>query len=204
VNTSVLKDAARAFLEQYPGGFSHPEMVEIGKKHNVERSAALAKESFAKACFDDPDFIVQEASRLVGRSSMVSMFEKPRFRDMTRSLQVGDRELLSAALYQLLHGKERMGFERLVTLLQKNKLAKWPIATIVQSYYRPQRDVFVKPTTARLIIEKLGLGLEYSPTPTWAFYDAYRSAINDMKTKVSKSLSPNNPAFCGFLMMTLR
>jgi hypothetical protein len=44
--------------------------------------------------------------------------------------------------------------------------------------------------------------LEYRPRPSWSFYERYRSAISDMKAHVDPSLSPNNAAFTGFLMMS--
>ena len=75
--------------------------------------------------------------------------------------------------------------------------------TVIQAYYRPDKEVFIKPTTTKLVIEGLGLGLNYDPTPSWDFYQAYREQITAMKKQVNSSLSPNNPAFCGFLMMSL-
>jgi hypothetical protein len=44
--------------------------------------------------------------------------------------------------------------------------------------------------------------LQYKPTPTWAFYDAYRSVIHEMKSKVDQSLSPSNTAFSWFLLLS--
>jgi hypothetical protein len=54
-----------------------------------------------------------------------------------------------------------------------------------------------------LILKELEIDLIYHPTPTWSFYKDYRKTINDSKKGVSPSLSPNNPAYCGFLMMSL-
>ena len=60
----------------------------------------------------------------------------------------------------------------------------------------------MKPTTTKGIISHFEIeGLEYNPTPTYAFYKKYRSLINKMKKEVDVSLSPSNAAFCGFLMM---
>jgi hypothetical protein len=61
----------------------------------------------------------------------------------------------------------------------------------------------VKPTTAKNIVQKLELDLDYKPRPSWEFYDGYRKAILEMKSLVSPSLAPNNAALTGFLMMTL-
>ena len=203
MNTNVLKAAEKEFLKEYPGGFRHASMVEIGKKHKMVQLETFAKEQFSKKSFGDTNEIIAAAAKLVSRSTMISMFEKPKFRDMVKGLPKRDKESLAKALYELLHGKEKQGFEQLVDELKKERLAKWPLATVIQSYYRPNKEVFVKPTTAKLVIEKVGLDLKYDATPSWDFYRQYRKSINEMKGKVSKSLAPNNPAFCGFLMMSL-
>jgi len=95
-----------------------------------------------------------------------------------------------------LHGKEQQGFEIILDVLKSGKLAKWSLMTNCQTYYRPQVDVFVKPTTVKGVIEFFELkDLQYKPTPTWAFYDAYRSVFNEMKSRVNSALSPTNAAF---------
>jgi hypothetical protein len=77
--------------------------------------------------------------------------------------------------------------------------------TVCQTYFHPQRDVFVKPTTVKGVIAYFELKhLEYKPTPSWTFYDAYRSTFYEMKSNVDPSLSPTNAAFSGFLWMTIR
>jgi hypothetical protein len=102
-----------------------------------------------------------------------------------------------------LHGKEKHGFETLVDELYKRKMAKWTLATVIQTYYRPNKEILIKPTTTKLILKELEIDLTYQPTPTWAFYKNYRKIINESKKGVSSSLSPNNPAYCGVLMMSL-
>ena len=90
----------------------------------------------------------------------------------------------------------------ILDLLKSGKLAKWSLMTVCQTYFHPQRDVFIKPTTVKGVIEYFELeNLHYKPTPSWAFYEAYRTAFHEMKFKVDKSLSPTNPAFSGFLWM---
>ena len=92
----------------------------------------------------------------------------------------------------------------MLEVLKSGRLAKWSLMTICQAYYHPQVEVFVKPTTAKGIIETFELkNLKYNPTPTWAFYDEYRAVINEMKSKVDASLSPYNVAFTGFLMRSM-
>jgi hypothetical protein len=119
VNIKALKDAEATFLKQYPGGFRHPEMIELGKKHRMEKLETFAKEAFSKRAFEDTDAIIDGAVKL---------------RDMLRTLPKKDRETFAETLRELLHGKEQVGFDILVRELKKKKLAKCSLATAVQSY----------------------------------------------------------------------
>lgn len=204
MNLGKLKQAEEVFLLRYPGGFDNPEITAIRKKkHNVDKMIAFAQESFAKRNFKIPDQIVQNLIKVVGRSSIISVFEKPRFRDFAEALSSQDKALLTRGLEELLHGREQIGFETILEMLKSSKLAKWSLMTICQTYVHPQRAVLVKPTTVKGIIEYFELkNLQYRPTPTWAFYDAYRSTIHEMKSKVDQSLSPSNAAFSWFLLLS--
>jgi hypothetical protein len=205
LNVERLLHAEAAFFDRYPGGFSNPEMIAIRKHHQLDRMVELTQESFVKRNFRHPDLIVDNMLRIVTRSSLVSRFEKPKFRDFIRSLSPLDRQDLVQGLEELLHGNEQTGFEIMLALLRTGKMAKWPLMTVCQAYYRPQREVFVKPTTTKGIIATFELsGLQYQPVPSWDFYNQYRAAINEMKTRVDSSLSPYNIAFTGFLMRSNR
>src|SRR5215211_4483236 len=206
MNLSKLKQAEAVFLQRYPGGFDNPEIVATRvKKHKPDQMIALAQESFSKGNFKLPELIVRNMIKVISRSSIISVFEKPRFRDFATTLSPQDREFLSSGLKVLLHGDEQTGFEMVLDLLKSGKLAKWSLMTVCQTYFHPRRDVFIKPTTVKGVIDYFELeNLHYKPTPTWAFYEAYRAAFLEMKSKVDKSLSPTNPAFSGFLWMTVR
>lgn len=206
MNLPRLKQAEEIFLHHYPGGFDNPEITEIRKKrHNVDKMIAFAKESFAKQNFKLPDLIVENMSKVIGRSSVISVFEKARFRDFAVLLLPQDRTFLAGGLEQLLHGNEQSGFEAILDLLGIHKLGKWSLLTICQTYYHAQKDVLVKPNTVKNIIQYFELThLEYKPTPSWKFYDSYRATIHDMKSKVDPSLSPSNAAFSWFLLLSTR
>ena len=198
--------AQEAFLYRYPGGFDNPEIIATRvRKHRPDKMMALAQESFSRENFNHPERIVQNMIKMISRSSIISVFEKPRFRDFANGLTPQEREFLSGGLKELLHGDEQTGFEMILDLLKSEKLAKWSLMTVCQTYFHPQQDVFVKPTTVKGVIEYFELeNLQYRPTPSWAFYEAYRLAFLDMKSRVDKSLSPTNAAFSGFLWMTIR
>jgi hypothetical protein len=204
MNLSRLKQAEEAFLLRYPGGFDNPEIITIRtKKHNVDKMIALAQESFLGRNFRLADLVVRNMVKIISRSSVISTFEKPRFRDFADSLFPEERTMLAGGLEELLHGEEQIGFETILDLLKSRKLAKWSLLTICQTYFHPQKDVLVKPNTVKGIIEYFELSkLQYEPTPSWAFYNAYRSTIHDMKSKVDPSLSPTNAAFSWFLLLS--
>jgi len=205
MNLKKLKQAEEKFFNRYPGGFAHPEMIAIRKKHKLEKMVELTQGGFAKRNFKLPDLIIENMIKVITRSSLISVFEKPKFRDFARSLPSEDRKTLASGLQELLHGNEQTGFETMLEVLKSGRLAKWSLMTICQAYYHPQVEVFVKPTTAKGIIETLELkNLQYKPAPTWAFYNEYRAEINEMKSKVDASLSPYNVAFTGFLMRSMQ
>ena len=199
-----LKAAEADFLRRFPAGFADPEMQAIGKKHAMGKMVTMAEELFSKKALKDIDASAENMIKMVSRSSMVSMFEKPKFRDFVRCLSAGDRTYLVKALAELLHGQQQSGFEALVDILQTEKLAKWSLISIIPAYYAPTEEVFVKPTTAKNVINFFAVpDLVYKPLPSWEFYTGYRDLINNSKGSVDPSLSPSNAAFSGFLMMAM-
>jgi hypothetical protein len=204
MNLRKLRQAEEEFFDRYPGGFDNPELIEIRKKHKLEKMMELAQDSFAKRNFKLPDLIAENMVKVVTRSSLISVFEKPKFRDFIHALPAQDKQQLSKGLEDSLHGNGQIGFETMLEVLKSGKLAKWSLMTICQAYYRPQMHVFVKPTTAKDVIEHFEIShLHYHPQPSWAFYSEYRAVINEMKSKVHPSLSPYNIAFTGFLMRSM-
>ncbi len=204
MNVEKLKEAERNFLMRYPGGFRAPEMMEIGKKHKMDKMVAFAQEHFALERFDDPEQVVTRMSEIVTKSSMISLFEKPKFRDYVKTLTNMEKSALAFALKELLHGSQEAGFEAMVDILEQVKMAKWTLITIFGVYYYPDREIFVKPTTTKSVVAQFELSdIVYKPKPTYEFYKKYRDYIHEMKGIVSESLQPNNAAFTGFLMMCI-
>lgn len=208
MNLERLRAAEADFLGRYPMGFGDPALVEIGKRHNVAKLSALAQERFTKDAFKRRGAVLDDMVRVIGRSSMVSMFEKPKFRDFVAGLDQDGRDRLADALKRMLHGRgssPEQGFETFVDLLLGEKLAKWSLVTAVPYYMHPDREVFVKPTTAKGVIAAFELDVPtYRPCPSWDFYRAYREQILAMRDLVHPDLAPNNAAFSGFLMMTMK
>jgi hypothetical protein len=203
MNLKKLREAEGLFLLSYPDGFASEALAPIRKKHNVDKLSEFAAGALARKKFANRTQVLEDILKIVSRSSMISMFEKPKFRDFVNGLSRDDREYLAAAYQRLLHGKQEAGFNQVLDVLSEGQLAKWSLLTIVPHHYRPTIDVYVKPRTTKNVIRQFELeGLEYKPRPSWAFYARYRDVINDMKTKLSPSLSPNNAAFTGFLMMS--
>lgn len=203
MNIRKLQEAEGLFLSQYPDGFASEELAQVSKRHNVSKMVEFAQTALAKKSFNNTSEVLDSIVKAVSRSSMVSMFEKPKFRDYVNAMSRDDRARLAAGFKKLIHGNQEKGFNEVLELLLDAKLAKWSLMTICLLYYRPQTEVFVKPTTTKNVIRQFEIeDLEYKPRPSWAFYAAYREIITTMKAKVQPSLAPNNAAFTGFLMMT--
>ena len=204
MNIGKLLQAEAEFLAKYPSGFMDPELEAIGKKHKMGKMIELTQDVFKPLAFINNEAILDSWIKVVSRSSMVSLFEKPKFKDCLHSLSPSDKQAIVDGLYQQLHGKEENGFNAILGILEKHKMAKWSLITIVPAYFSPTEAVFVKPTTAKGVVTKYELtGLVYKPRPSWAFYSAYKKAIHEMKAKVDAHLSMSNAAFSGFLMMTM-
>ena len=204
MNLSKLKSAEARFLTMYPGGFEHPDMQAIGKRHKMDKMITQVQERFAPDQFDNTHEVVQNMSKLMSRSSLVSLFEKPKFRDFINELHTQHESILAHGFREMLHGDQEQGFNMVLDVLLTGKLAKWSLISALPVYHKPHQEVFVKPTTAKGVIQQFELeDLVYKPQPSWEFYQRFRSRIHEMKSKVDSSLSPNNAAFTGFLMMSL-
>lgn len=200
-----LKEAEAGFLQRYPEGFSDPGMESIKKKHNVDKLTEFAQANLSRANFNRPELIAETLLKIVSRSSMVSRFEKPKFRDFIRSLNSHEKQALADAFEKRLYGRQkRRGFEEIQGMLAHHKIAKWAVISVVPFYFAPTKEAFVKPTTAKGIIAYLNVEeLEYRPTPSWEFYKGYLKLLVDIKKQVAPSLSPNNAALTGFLMVSV-
>lgn len=203
MNLKKLREAESLFLLRYPDGFADEGLKPIAKRHNVAKLSEFAAEALARKKFASTAQVLDDIVKIVTRSSMVSMFEKPRFRDHVNGLSRDDRAFLATGFRRLLHGNQAQGFNDVLDVLSDGRLAKWSLMTICLYQYRPLTEVFVKPTTTKNVIRQFELeDLVYRPRPSWEFYSGYRDAIAAMKAAVSPALSPSNAAFTGFLMMT--
>jgi len=204
MNLIKLRQAEQRFFSLHPDGFNDPTMQDIMKRHRMDKMVEFAQENFSENCYSHVDKTIENMVKIVNRSSMVSMFEKPKFRDFVGRLDQNQKAYMVDSLIELLHGNQQAGFESLIDLLLLEKIAKWTLLTIIPTYYAPTKEVFVKPNTAKGIIKYFEVeNLVYKPTATWQFYTGYRKLINTNKKKVDKRLSPSNAAFSGFLMMSL-
>lgn len=204
MNVNKLKWAEKRFFDFYPDGFQSDELNQTLKKHKVGKMTEFAQEVLSKKALKKELVAMDNITKLITRSSLVSVFEKMRFRDLIKESDVLYKREFVHAVYTMTHENQQAGFEQLISLLEPYKLAKWPIITVLLTYYNPTVEVFVKPTTVKRIIEVLELeGIQYTPKMNYEFYKGYREAFNDLKQYVNPSLSITNGHFSGFLMMTL-
>ena len=205
MNIQKLKEAEAAFLARFPKGFNDPGMEKIRKSHNVDRLANFTRENLTQTSLSQPQKFADTLLKIISRSSMVSRFEKPPFRDFLAALNSVDKRHLAESFRKRLFGrKKREGFEEIVDLLAYYKLARWSVVSAVPFYFAPLKEAFVKPTTAKKIVAFLDMEhLHYNARPDWAFYDGYRKLILDIKQEVDSNLTPNNAAITGFLMSSV-
>jgi hypothetical protein len=205
VNEKKLREAEALFLQRYPGGFADPAMATVMKKHNIGKLSEFAGQNLSREHFNRPEHIADTVLKIVSRSSMVSRFEKPGFRDFISALNSHEKQALADAVEKRLYGRQKArGFNELLGMLSHHKLAKWSVISVVPFYFSPATEAFVKPTTAKGILALLEVeDFAYRPAPTWEFYQAYRNLLSEVKEKVVPTLSPNYAALSGFLMMSI-
>lgn len=204
MNYDKLKEAEANFFAFYPKGFEDQGLLPIIKRHNTKGIGKSVRELFAPERFRNSDEICESFAKIVSKSTLVSLFEKPKVRDMIKQMSMDQRDMLSIALYELLHGKSEKGFEMIVEVLALYTLAKWSIVTLIPYYYDREKNFFIKPTTTKDIIKFFEIdGIIYKPRPTYAFYERYTSALSEMRSHVSPMIGRDNGGFTGFLMMAM-
>lgn len=200
----ILMAAQGDFLARYPLGFDDEEIVAIKKKHNTHKLHVFVVDAFAKDKFGFEDVILEDMIRVIQRATMVSMFEKPKFRDYVRSLTPVNKELLVHGLYELLHGDQEKGFNQIIAILADGKMARWSLISAFLYYSSPEVEVFCKPTTVKNIIRTFELeDLIYKPRPSYDFYVKFRKSIIEMKSFCDPRIGTDNAGMTGFLMMTM-
>jgi len=205
VRRDLLIAAQKMFYARYPNGFDTPELAEVRKKHRLPQMQELVQICFSKEKFEDTEQIASDIFKVTQRSSLVSVFEKMRFRDLIKTLNNVEKEQIAKAMYHMLFGEYAKGFAMYLHVLSRDKIGKWPILTIIPYYFSPNKEIFVKPTTVKNIIRVFELeGIVYQSQPSYAFYKAYRDVFLELKAQASPDLAPDNGAFSGFLMMAMR
>ncbi|AIO19712.1 hypothetical protein KQ51_01838 [Candidatus Izimaplasma bacterium HR1] len=204
MNLKKLKLLEREFLIKYPDGWQTEELKEMGKKFKLQKHIDYVHKVCSKENMKQGLGAYKDVMKVVSISAMVSVFEKVKFRDFVKEIDDTDKHEIMGSIFEMLHGDEEEGFNRLVSLLSFYKLAKWPIISVWLAYYDVNYQVFVKPTTVKKIINHLELeDIKYNSKPNYEFYTKYRKYLNELKTHVDKKVQVSNPAFSGFFMMTI-
>ncbi|MDD3598011.1 hypothetical protein [Sulfuricurvum sp.] len=205
MNLEKLKEAEANFFAFYPKGFEDEALLPIIKRHNTEKIGKSVQELFASERFQNPDEIGENFSKIVSKSTLISLFEKPKVRDMIKQMSMEQKDMLSIALYELLYGKKDQGFEIMADILAHYGLAKWSIVTLIPYYYDRENNFFIKPNTTKDIIKFFDLqDIVYKPRPTYEFYAKYTKLLEEMKAQVSPLIGKDNAGFTGFLMMAMK
>ncbi len=205
MNLKKLKEAEASFFTFYPKGFEDEGLLPIIKRHNTAKIGESVQEMFAPEKFSRTEEIGEGFAKIVSKSSLISLFEKPKVRDMVKQMSMEQQDMFAIGLYELLHANKEKGFGILVDVLSTYKLAKWSIVTLIPYYYARDKAFFIKPTTTKDIIKFFEIeGLTYKPRPTYEFYERYTKMLEEMKSHISPLIGEDNAGFTGFLMMAMK
>ncbi|NQY95128.1 MAG: hypothetical protein HRT43_13270 [Campylobacteraceae bacterium] len=192
------------FLYRFPKGFEDEHFFPTMKKFKPEKLEEFAKEALKKENFSNPNLIVDGFFKTIQKSVMVSLFDKLKLKDALSSLNSYEKDMLSIEIYELLYGDKKVGFEGLVEFLNEYKLAKWTLISVVPYSINRQTEYVIKPTTTKNIIKYFDLkNLDYKPKPSFEFYQNYTKVLDEMKSKLDKSLTFDNAAYTGFFKIAI-
>ncbi|RBQ29877.1 hypothetical protein [Aliarcobacter vitoriensis] len=202
MNTKKLKELEDNFFEYYPKGFEDDKLLAIIKRFNSTKFHQETKELFKKENFSQPELICDNFAKIISKSPLISLFEKPKVRDMIKSMNIYEKDMFCIALDELLYGNFKDGFDDMIEILTQKNLAKWSIITLIPYYFTINKEFFIKPTTTKNVIKYFEIeNLVYKPKPAFEFYSSYKKVLNEMKKQVSKKLTSDNAGFTGFLRM---
>ncbi len=205
MNIDKLEQLEIEFLSIYPQGFDSEELAEIAKKHKMAKMQDFVETHFSESSFENRDQVFENFVKLISRSSLVSVFEKTKFKNEAKVMTESEKETLVQGLYDFLYVDQETGFNKQISVLAKYKMAKWPILTVLGLYMNPGVEVLVKPTTVKGILKYFEVeDFKYNSKAKYEFYSQYRTLVNDIKDKANEILKIDNAAFCGFLMMSIK
>lgn len=204
MNLKKLKELESEFLYRYPQGFEDKIFFPTMKNFNPDKLEEFAKDGLKKENFSNPNLVVDNFFKTIQKSVFVSLFDKLKLKDTLSNLNSYEKDMLSIEIYELLYGNKKDGFDGLVKFLARYSLGKWTLVSIVPYTINRQEEYFIKPTTTKNIIKTLELkDLIYKPKPSYEFYENYTKILDEMKSKVDKSLTFDNVAFTAFLKVAI-
>jgi hypothetical protein len=104
MNLQKLAEAEAYFLELYPQGFEDVTLLPIIKRHNTAKIGEQVREMFTKENFTQPDIICENFTKIVSKSTLISLFEKPKVREMVQTMRMERRDMFAIGLYEMLYG----------------------------------------------------------------------------------------------------
>jgi len=204
MNIEKLKDLEAEFFEEYPKAFEDERLLKLMKKFNPSKLEELSKQYFHKDNFSQPEIVCENFIKIVSKSVVVSFYDKMKLKDAIKDMGMYQKDMFSIALYDLLHGNKKDGYDSFVEILSEYSLAKWTLVSLVPYYMNRKKEYFIKPTTAKNIINYLELkGLKYKPKPSFEFYKGFKKALDEIKKNVPKNLSEENICLTAFLRLAI-
>ncbi|XOB63694.1 hypothetical protein ACMC56_07730 [Campylobacterota bacterium DY0563] len=203
-NIEKLKDLEAEFLESYPKGFDDEEILKIIKRFKSEKFEEEVRVLFDKSNFTNPDLVCDNFLKIIAKSPLISLFEKPKLRDAIKQMSMYEKDMISISIYDFLYGSKKNAIETMVEILSKYRLAKWTIITLIPYYHSRKKEYFIKPTTTKNILKYFEVeNIVYKPTPSYEFYKEYKKFLDNLKKEVDITFRRDNAGFTGFLKMSL-
>lgn len=177
------QDAVAGFIKVFPLGFQDPKyLAEDGERYYKVKAHEIWNQTLNEPEFErliaeaNYDEVVQRAKTIeAGVNLLHPQFERAALWRVVQEPQAA--HAFSLSLFEFIYGQGplegRFGqfAKTLGDLPQpKTSILKWPAMTIFPFLALPTEHLFMKPEATKKAAQRLGLSLNYQPTPNWLTY----------------------------------
>lgn len=222
VPSTTFEEQVTRFEKAFPGGFTGEAYVAAERGVIAAAGAKKQKAILANA--------VATAQRALSRAELEKLVAAGSFADVIARVKevhkaaggllhpLGDlipfgkmpverHEEFSRAVLDVLHGSGDFGprFDKLIAALATDKLATWPLATVLSALVDPATHVFVKPSLYEKQAAVLGVDIGYERIPTAASYARMQALATTVDGKLrEKGLAPTDRLDVYSFMKTIK
>lgn len=175
--------ARKRFLSFFPQGFrgadyiGHERAYKLDAKQKLDKAVPLDR-ALTGTGFGEAILSIYRATNLL------FSIEKTRLQDLLRGRDADDFIHAAAAFAS---GDRNQGLREMKSILKRSDNAKWTVVTYLPFLWRPDTNVFLKPTMIQNFASRVGhrFADDYSPELDLKVYESLLDLAEEVKQKVA-------------------